>query len=65
MVVAVDQKNNVVSSSKIVHVATKGSKKCANCKKLIVKSKVNKKGKEKVQSCLGHQACEPDPAIKA
>ena len=45
IVVAVDQKNNVVSSSKIVHVATKGSKKCANCKKLIVKSKVNKKGK--------------------
>ncbi len=46
MVIAVDAKNNVVSSSKIIHVATSGSKKAANAKKVIVKAKVSKSGKK-------------------
>lgn len=46
MVVALDSKNNVVSSSKVIHVATKGNKKNANPAKLTVrKPKALKKGK--------------------
>ena len=46
MVVAIDAENNVVVSSKIVHVATSGSKKAANPKKVVVKAKVSKTGKK-------------------
>jgi len=47
MVVALDKNNNVVSTSKVIHVATKGNKKNANPTKLTVKkTKVSiKKGK--------------------
>ena len=46
IVIAIDGKNNVVSSSKIVHAATAGSKKAANPKKVTVKAKINKSGKK-------------------
>lgn len=45
MIIAVDADNNVVSSSKIVHVATAGSRKKGNPKKVIVKAKVSRTGK--------------------
>lgn len=46
IVIAVDSGNNVISSSKIVHVSTAGNKKAANPKKVVVKAKVNAKGKK-------------------
>ncbi len=46
IVVALDKNNNVVSSSKVIHVATNGSKNKANPKGLTVKAKVNKNGKK-------------------
>ena len=46
LIVAIDNNDNVVSTSKVIHVATKGSRKAANPKKVIVKAKVNKKGKK-------------------
>ena len=45
MVIAVDEHNNVVSSSKFIYVSTKGNKKCANYKKVKAKSLTMKKGK--------------------
>ena len=46
MVVALDANNNVVSTSKVVHVATKGNKKIANPTKVTTKkTKALKKGK--------------------
>jgi hypothetical protein len=44
MVVALNSKNNVVSTSKVIHVATKGGK-VGNHKTVIIKAKVNKNGK--------------------
>ncbi|GEM_PF-3518541 len=44
IVVALDKKNNVVSTTKTIHVATKGSK-AGNHKSVTVKAKVNAKGK--------------------
>lgn len=41
MIVALDKNNNVVSSSKIVHVATKGGK-VGNAGKVTIKAKKNK-----------------------
>lgn len=46
MVVAINKYDNVVTSSKIIHVATKGSKKAANCTGLTLKAKIDKKGKK-------------------
>ena len=46
MVIAVDKDNNVVSSSRIVHVSTAGNKKKANYRKVIVKAKITKTGKK-------------------
>ena len=47
MVVALDKDNKVVSTSAVIHVATKGNlKKAANPKKVVVKAKVNAKGKK-------------------
>ncbi len=47
IIVALDKNGNVVTTSKVVHVATKGNlKKAANPKKVVVKAKVNKKGKK-------------------
>lgn len=46
MVIAVDKNNNVVTSSKTIHVATAGSKKAANYKAVVVKAKVSKAGKK-------------------
>ena len=45
MVIALDSNNDVLSSSKIIHVATKGNlKNAGNAKKVIVKAKVDKNG---------------------
>lgn len=44
MIVALDANNNVVSTSKVVHVATKGGK-VGNHKSVTIKAKVNKSGK--------------------
>lgn len=44
MIVALNSKNNVVSTSKVVHVATKGGK-VGNNKAVTIKAKVNKNGK--------------------
>jgi len=46
ILVALDKNNEVVSTSKTVHASTKGSKKKANAKGVIVKAKVNKAGKK-------------------
>ncbi|GEM_PF-992694 len=46
IMVALDKNDTVVSTSKVVHVATKGSKKKANPKSVIAKAKVNKAGKK-------------------
>ena len=46
MVIAVDANNDVVSSSKIIHVATSGKKSASNPKKVVVKAKINKAGKK-------------------
>ncbi len=46
ILVAANGKDTVVSSSKVIHVATKGSKKKANNTKIVVKSNVDKKGKK-------------------
>ena len=47
LIVALDSKNNVVSTSKIIHAATKGKlKKAANAKKVVVKASINKTGKK-------------------
>lgn len=45
MVIAVDQNNDIISSSKIIHVATAGNKKASNNKAVVVKAKVTKTGK--------------------
>jgi hypothetical protein len=46
MVVALDANNNVVSTSKVIHVATKGNKKIGNPTKVTTKKvKALKKGK--------------------
>ncbi|MBQ6624122.1 MAG: Ig-like domain-containing protein [Mogibacterium sp.] len=46
MIVALDSKNNVISTSKVVHVATKGNKKMANPTKITLKApKTLRKGK--------------------
>ena len=46
ILVALDKNNNVVSASKVIHVATKGSNKKSNPKGLTIKAKVNKNGKK-------------------
>ena len=46
IVIAVDSNNNVISTSKLIHVSTKGSKKKANPTKVKVKAKLNKNGKK-------------------
>jgi len=47
IVVALDKNGNVVTTSKVVHVATKGNlKKAANPKAVVVKAKVSKTGKK-------------------
>lgn len=46
IIIAVDKNNDVVTTSKIKHVATAGSKKKANYRKVIVKAKVTKTGKK-------------------
>ena len=46
IVVAFNSKNKAVATSKYVHVATKGNKKNSNPKKVVVKAKVDKKGKK-------------------
>ncbi|MCR5202160.1 MAG: chitobiase/beta-hexosaminidase C-terminal domain-containing protein [Lachnospiraceae bacterium] len=45
MLVAIDNKENVISISKLTHVATDGGKK-TNAKKIFVKSKIDKNGKK-------------------
>ena len=45
IIVALDQNNNVVSTSKLIHAGTKGSKKTGNYKSVTVKSKVKGKWK--------------------
>ena len=44
MIVALNAKNNVVSTSKVIHVATKGGK-VGNHKSVTIKAKVNKNGR--------------------
>ena len=60
LIVAIDNNDNVVSTSKVIHVATKGSRKAANPKKVIVKAKVNKNGRKlkkyKVTSAIALKA---------
>ena len=60
LIVAIDKNNNVVSTSKVIHVATKGSRKAANPKKVIVKARVSKKGRKlkkyKVTSAIALRA---------
>ena len=46
MVVAINKYDNVVTSSKLIHVATKGSKKAANYTGMTLKAKIDKKGKK-------------------
>jgi hypothetical protein len=46
MVVALDKNNNVVTAGQIIHAATKGSSKAANPAGVVIKAKVNAKGKK-------------------
>lgn len=46
IIAAVDKSSNVVSISKMVHIATSGSKKASNPKKVTVKAKISKGGKK-------------------
>ena len=45
MIAALDKSNKVAAVSKAVHVASKGSKKASNPKKVVVKAKITKTGK--------------------
>jgi len=64
MVVALDKNNKVISTSKIVHAATKGGK-VGNDKSVTVKAKVNAKGKAiKVYKALSKTVIKKGKSVK-